>query len=375
VIKTENNIFKMLYIIAIFMIVDGHIGSYDYLNLNNLLRYQNYHIALFMFTSGYFLNLSRSYQEFFSRKISRLIIPLYLWNLFYGIVCFCLNNYGNFSIGGELNFYNLLIAPITDGHQYIYNMASWFLVPLFFVQTVGFLILKPLADKKSVCPQWSYLIFFIISLICGILALHFGPENNGERNLTLTILRTFYFLPSFAFGILYHHALEKYDTLNTPLYLCILLTIIALICYRYPGYNHVPSWLDSVNAPALAIYILSFLAILFWLRVAKVLSPFIKQSTSLKYISNHTFDIMMHHFVGLMLIKAMLSGLPDFNHTAYKTNIWYNYFLGSEELSAWGYIVITIVIALLTGFTSRLIGAKIKNIISNKMLLTGRNKK
>ena len=33
--------FKMLYVLAIIMIVDGHVGSSDYLDFNGLLRYQN----------------------------------------------------------------------------------------------------------------------------------------------------------------------------------------------------------------------------------------------------------------------------------------------------------------------------------------------
>ena len=66
----------MLYVLAIIMIVDGHVGSSDYLDFNGLLRYQNYHIALFMFVSGYFLNLTRGYKEFFARKTLRLLVPL-----------------------------------------------------------------------------------------------------------------------------------------------------------------------------------------------------------------------------------------------------------------------------------------------------------
>lgn len=76
--------FKMLYVLAIIMIVDGHVGSSDYLDFNGLLRYQNYHIALFMFVSGYFLNLTRGCKEFFARKTMRLIVPLFLWNAAYG---------------------------------------------------------------------------------------------------------------------------------------------------------------------------------------------------------------------------------------------------------------------------------------------------
>ncbi len=52
--------FRMLYVLAILMIVDGHIGSFDYLSFNGLFPYQNYHIALFVFVSGYFINLKRT---------------------------------------------------------------------------------------------------------------------------------------------------------------------------------------------------------------------------------------------------------------------------------------------------------------------------
>ena len=351
--KSINETFKMLYVIAIIMIVDGHIGASDYLTLNGLLRYQNYHIALFMFTSGYFLNLNRDTKEFLLRKCSHLLVPLFIWNFIYGLVCLVLNNFGGFKIGASFNLYNLVVAPLTDGHQFIYNMASWFLVPLFFVQIIGYLILKPFAKKDAQCPIYCWLGFFIFALILGSIALHFGPENAGARNIKLTILRTFYFMPAFAFGALYKNLLEKYDTLNTPLYLLILLSVLSILCNAFPGYNHIPSWLDFVFAPALVIYAISFLCILFWLRIAKVLTPVYKESQTLQYISDHTFDIMMHHFAGFMMIKAAFSALPNFNTTSYKTDIWYYYFPGSESLSAWIYVSITIVIALLAGFTSR----------------------
>ena len=358
--RLSSDTFKMLYILAILMIVDGHIGHFDYLDFHNLLRYQNYHIALFIFTSGYFLNLTRSYSDFFKHKLKRLIVPLYLWNIFYGILCWLLNNFLNFNIGGRFNLYNLLYAPLVDGHQFIYNMASWFLVPLFFVQVIAFLVLKPWYNKKNKPPFTSILVFFILALFAGFAALTFGPENHAERNLTLLILRTFYFLPAYALGILYRHKLEKYDTLNSPLYFFILLIIITIICAAYPGYNHIPSWLDEIHAPVIAIYVLVFCAIFFWLRIAKILSPLINKSTSLTYLANHTFDIMMHQFIGFMLVKAMFSGLADFNHTAFKNDIWYYYFPFNEELISWFYIFITIVIALFIGFTTR----KICNIIT-----------
>ena len=389
--------FKMLYVLAIIMIVDGHVGSSDYLDFNGLLRYQNYHIALFMFVSGYFLNLTRGYKEFFARKTLRLLVPLYLWNAAYGALCWYLNRHQGFALGGEFNLYNLLYAPLVDGHQFIYNMASWFLVPLFLVQTVGYLLLRPFAPSAarrtaltpSARPQpgsffLPAVIFFVLSLALGCFALAYAPENHGARTLALTALRTLYFMPAFAFGFLYRHVLAKYDTVATPLYLFIVLAALTCLTQKFPGYNHIPSWLDTVNAPAPAIYAISLLAVLFWLRVARVLSPLLVRSRPLQYIANHTFDIMMHHFAGFMLAKALF--LPFISAPAaqfpsaaaaplasradttaalarIKSDIWYYPLPESGETSAWLYIAISIVIALTAGFTTR----KIYAIISRKL--------
>ena len=355
---------RMLYVLAIIMIIDGHIGSSDYLDLNGLLRYQNYHIALFMFVSGYFLNLARGYGEFFKTKVMRLLVPLYAWNAVYGGVCWYLNRYQGFALGGEWNWYNLLYAPLVDGHQFIYNMASWFLVPLFLVQAAGFMILKPFAGTDGAAAEenkrqnkWTPVLFFILALGLGCAALAYAPENRGERGITLTALRGLYFLPAFAFGYLYRRTLEKYDRLATPLWLGLLLGGVTLLTGAFPGYNHVPSWLDTVNAPGLAIYAISFLAILFWVRVARVLAPVWEKSRTLKYISEHTFDLMMHHFVGFMLAKAMFlpftPGDGAANLARVKSDIWYYPFPGGDENYAWIYIAISMVIALLAGFTSR----------------------
>ena len=359
---------RMLYVLAIIMIIDGHIGSSDYLDLNGLLRYQNYHIALFMFVSGYFLNLARGYGEFFKTKAMRLLVPLYAWNAVYGGVCWYLNRYQGFALGGEWNWYNLLYAPLVDGHQFIYNMASWFLVPLFLVQATGFMILKPFAGKDGAAAEtaaeenkrqnkWTPVLFFALALGLGCAALAYAPENRGEREITLTALRGLYFLPAFAFGYLYRRTLEKYDRLATPLWLGLLLGGVTLLTGAFPGYNHIPSWLDTVNAPGLAIYAISFLAILFWVRVARVLTPVWEKSRTLKYISEHTFDLMMHHFVGFMLAKALFlpfaPGDGAANLARVKSDIWYYPFPGGDENYAWIYIAISMVIALLAGFTSR----------------------
>lgn len=364
--NTTSLSFKMLYILGIFMIVDGHIGTFDYLDLGGLLRYQNYHIALFMFASGYFLNLKRNYGEFFARKTQRLLLPLYLWNIIYGLLCWYLNRYQGFSLGEEISLKTLLISPITDGHQFIYNMASWFIVPLFLVQTISFMILKPFAEiKEEKIQSRMSIIFFILSLLIACICVPHAVDNQGARNLLLTFYRTIYFMPAFALGYCYRHFLEKHDTINTPTYFLIILSAISGLEILFPNYNHIPSWLDYINEPMPAIYGISLLSIMFWVRVSKILSPIIEKSRNLLYCADHTFDIMMHHFLGFMCIKFIfynINSSANANILArLKSDIWYYIYLNSEEKSAWIYVTISIVIALMTGFTFRKFYAILKN--------------
>lgn len=355
---SASDTFKLLYVIAIFMVIDGHIGSYDYLDFNGFFKYQNYHISLFMFTSGYFFNLNRSYKEFFVRKFSHLIIPLYVWNLLYGVLCYVLNNYFDFQIGENLSFYNLLYAPIIDGHQFIFNMASWFLVPLFFVQLISFLCLKPLNYK------YKDLIFFVSTLILSCLLLPYANKNNGEASLLLLMFRCVYFLPIFSFGFIFKNYIEKYDfKINSVVYFLLIFSILTAIYINFPNYNHTPSWLNDIHVNPIVIYVVCFLSILFWTRIAKIFTPILSASKCLKTISNNTFNLMMHHFVGFTIVKSLISNFNEFDWYRYKTDIWYYFFPYSEFYFAWIYIAITIVIAILIGFTFKKICDTIKFIL------------
>ena len=356
-----NYTFKMLYIIAIFMVIDGHIGRIDYLNLHGFFSYQNFHISLFTFASGYFLNLKYSHIDFIKRKFLHLIIPLYAWNLIYGLISHYLNTYQGFSLGSPLNLYNLFYAPLVDGHQFIYNMASWFLFPLFFIQIICFTLLKPLDNANTSTTKIASLAFFILSTTIACIILPIAQENHGSKNISLLFYRIIYFLPSFSLGFLYKHFLEKHDKLPSCIYFTIILTLQTTLNYFYPNTLHTPSWLDYFNAPAEAIYATSLLSILFWLRVSKILSPIITNNTPLLYIANNTFTIMMHHFIGFMFVKYLFSNTQNFSTYSFKNNIWYYHFPISENITTWIYITITLVITLLIGFTTK----KIYGIITN----------
>ena len=139
--KSIDYRFKLLYTFGIIMVVCGHTPGGGIVLLSDWFPYGGLHLALFAFCSGYFYKSSAedSVLKYFLKKMRTLIIPLYIYTLVYGLIVQVAWHAG-FAMGGDFNFSNLVIAPITSGHQFIYNMGGWFVVPLFMVEMLNVLI-------------------------------------------------------------------------------------------------------------------------------------------------------------------------------------------------------------------------------------------
>lgn len=101
---TEKKIdwrFKFLYFIAIISVLVGHGAGGINLFYDWFSPYA-FHLPLFAFSSGYFFKESSTDNvcKYIIHKVKTLIIPLYLWHFFYGLVVMFLRNYG-FTIGED----------------------------------------------------------------------------------------------------------------------------------------------------------------------------------------------------------------------------------------------------------------------------------
>ena len=70
-----------------------HLSSIDF-DIHGWFHYSSYHMPLFMFAAGYFFkekNLNYTTKYIFN-KFKKLIIPTYLYNLFYGFFLQFLKN-------------------------------------------------------------------------------------------------------------------------------------------------------------------------------------------------------------------------------------------------------------------------------------------
>ena len=308
-----------------------------------------FHLALFVFTSGYFYkeDNEKHVTKYIWKKFKRLIIPMYIWNLIYGIFV-QITRLKDFTIGGDFNFTNLVIAPITNGHQFIYNMASWFLVPLFIVETIN-VIFRKLAKKIKIRNEY---VFSVVYLLLGMAGIKFASEGNYAPGWQLLLDRVLYFLPFYGLGILYKTKLEEKDKLNNIAYFSIVFLLQLIVITANKGLiTYTPSWCNNFTGDLILPFIIAILGIAFWLRVARIIEPIIKNSKVVNLIADNTYAIMMHQFMGFFIVKTIFALLSkfipmfkDFNWNLYKTDIWYLYL--PENLSQWRIVYLIAGIAI-----------------------------
>lgn len=325
-----NYQFKLLYALGILFIVVGH-SSYAYLPFfEKWFIFSSFHLGLFVFCSGYFYKekSESNILKYVFKKIKTLILPLFLWNLFYALVTKVFSSFG-MTIGGDVTLEKIFITPLTHGHQFVYNLGGWFVVPLFLIEIFNILFCKvlPLKDAKK------FILLFVIYLIIGI----FGNKlaiNGYNTDWWLTLTRMTFLLPFFGFGMLYKNLLEEKDVLSSTSYFAIVFALqLVLFIYlkEVPSIIVMPAWSAFAYGPIVP-YFAGLIGIAFWLRVARDLTPVCGQNKCMLAVANNTYSIMINQFLGFILVKSFFALMKmsfgffrDFDIVKYKTDLWYYY--------------------------------------------------
>ena len=298
----ENLTMRALYLLAIFFVVDGHVPMRDMMDLGGLMGYYSFHLMLFAFASGYFFRPDRRLLPALLRRGKRLLLPLYAWNLVYGVGAALLRRVGGFELGQPLSAYTLLLAPLTDGQHFAYNLGSWFIFPLFLTQTVCHLLCAGLS--RALPRHWDWAVF-AVCLAAGSAAVNACAAGTPDV-LPLFVMRTLILLPGYAGGILYRRRLESHDRARTVPYMLTVLVLRALMFVRWENLSYLLSDLTYFPCGAFGVYFGGALAIAFWLRAAKLIAPLMARSRLALYLSRHTFDVMMHHYMGFFAVNCVV---------------------------------------------------------------------
>lgn len=324
----SNKQFMILSAISIIMVVICHLAENVGIT-KYIFPYTSFFMPLFVFVSGYFYNTKKedNILNTIWQKFKKIMLPFFVINLFYGILCNILKNAGIINYGMPINLYTLFVQPFINNSQFIFNFPSWF-VPAFFVTYVIYVLIHKYITKLKI----NNFVLLIPLILINMIAVYYQDiaKLNDLRSL---VLRVAFFLSFFQFGYLYKNYLQKYDEkLKTIFYLPILIgiNIILKLIFKNLGYDlHEFSGFNT-NAVYLPL-LTAITGILFWLRISKILVKYIGENKLINYISNNTFSIMSHHLLYAFIVNIVLylinleCNIPYFDVEAFKISWIYIY--------------------------------------------------
>lgn len=348
--KQINPVFRILSALAIIFVVAGH-ADFGVFDVAGMFPYYSFHVGVFAFISGYFYKeeSEKDVWGYIKKKAKHLLIPYFLWNLFYGIFTTGLRMIG-FHIGNPITVKTLLLDPFMGGHQYGLNFASWFVPVLFMIEiinVVGRKILDFVRLKKE-----GFL--FTGSLLVGMTVVWLSIRGSvwGYYKHIGCILFLF---PIFQWGQFYKKRLEeKINTIPIGVYfpvVCLIQYITLIYAKGQVAYSTV--WCTGFAHGPIVPYITTFAGIAFWMGIARLMVPLWKENNLLDMIGKNTFGIMMHHIVGFGVLNTIYfliskSGIMfrDFNYEMYFNSYEYRYLILGMENGKWLYLIFGIGISL-----------------------------
>ena len=211
------------------------------------------------------------------------------------------------TLGEPLSLYTVLAAPLMDGQHFAYNVGAWFIGALFLMK-LFYRCLYALLRRFPV-PDITALV---LSLAAGSLILS-AVRAGRDPGLLLPVYRALILLPGYALGFVYRERLEKLDRCPSAPYLIILVLLRLVYTTAVPENAYLISNLSYFPCGPIALYLGSFLAIAFYLRIARLVSPLLARSRLLLFASRNTFDIMMNHGLGILLLNVLFLFLNKFH--------------------------------------------------------------
>ena len=361
--KAVDRQFRLLYAVAIIIVVASHCGRGGLSLFYDWFTPYAFHLGIFAFGSGYFYREQDADNQlaYLIRKIRNFLVPVYVCNVFYGVFVALLHAQG-FSIGKELSLYNLIVAPMTSGHQFMYNLGAWFVAPLFMVVIFNNIVYRIFKSIK-----YKDIAVFIIYCGLGILGVQLA-RYGMNKGAWLVLGRMLFFLPMYGLGIVY----RKYRFFdNVPsLWYFFVVFAVQLVCIHSNGglKGNNACWMLNLGS-GLRPFVLEFLGILFWLRVTKILEPVLGENRFLDYVGRNTFSIMTHHLVGFMVVNLLFFTISemtplfaDFNIKLFKSSVWYRYLPDKLEQYNACYLAAGIAVPLLFSYGKDKILEKINRL-------------
>ena len=321
-----NYKFKILLGLAMIHVVLGHTGVLD-LTFGNILPPDTFHIALFLFISGYFYkdkyHKNRIFikNSFIYKKTNRLLLPFFIWSTIYYSLMKCVSSsiLDNRPITPPLNIESFFINQFYYGNSWELMVAAWFLIYLFLTSCLYFILrrfLYLLVERNKTSKYIDILLIFLLLLLClACIKMARTGLNQNEYNL---ICRIGFGLFFYHIGYVYKLYIEQHDLLPDKWYFLIILTILFFIHLKYGDNIKSIIYNSNYSLPAIPTIICALSGIAFWLRIAIHLEPILSKNKYFLYFCDHTFSVMMHQGFFIFLFKLFLWALlPLTGHNSF----------------------------------------------------------
>ena len=362
--KKINYQMKLMYACGIVFVIAGHTSELVLPVVSNWFPLYAFHLALFVFVSGYFYDQKSEDNvcKYILKKVKKLIVPLYLWNIFYAGLHIIMKQNG-FNIGEDVSLKTLFVSPINDGHQFLFNLPGWFIIPLFMIQVYNVLVRKLIG---YVFEKINPYIWFLFNLLLGIWGVQLAIDgyNTGWY---LVLVRMLYLLPFYSLGALYREKLEKNDKLPSWVYFSIIIVaelVINFIYRRNPSY--VPSWCNCFTDGPVMPFVVAVLGIAFWLRFTRVLVPSIGHNKIVNLMADNSYSIMINQYFGFLTVSTFYAVTNkvfgvwrSFDFSLYKTK--HNYFYLPRGIKNF------IIVYIIAGIFVPILISKLLGVISSRI--------
>lgn len=323
-------VFSALCIIFVVMKHIGHDIVHEPLTYTPVWR-----MPAFIFISGYFFKREycNNIFNFLKKKIKSLIIPLYGWSLFYGIIVFLFKSFGLINFGDRITIQSFFVDTFLHSHSYGFNSAMWFLSALFLVETLYVIFCK--FSRNDFRNNATLLIIFIILNIASVSLARYMYIYELDNIKWIHFLKCTYFIVFFHLGQLYRYYIERKDGFSVyklVIPLVINMSIAAFFCGETQDISRIEllyfdsSWMSFTNTNVWVPLVTSTTGIYFWLKVSEVISRAISDGDYIVEIGKNTFEIMTHHIFCFWLINSIIYyiiGYQGFNYDLYMNDVWY----------------------------------------------------
>lgn len=352
-----NNKINVLKALAISIIVSGHLE----LSLIPGFPPYSFHLALFFFISGYLFKEKYidNIQEFIIKRVKSLLVPYYLYTIFYLFITIIIAKLTGHFWGMEITLKNYLITPFVNGHQLDLSSPLWFVVQLF-ISLIGFLFIYRQLRKISK-NKWFHLgAFFILSLIPTCFVKY---KFDG---LDLILVKTAFSLFFIYLGYFYKNYIEGKVNIFSAKIFWIVLIIQSLLWLTNKDYtpqdgiglSYILAWgdFDDFLVPILT----SLTGIWVCLFIVEFLYPYVKDNKFIYHIGQNTYHIMANHLFVFYLITVCLMSIKGIPISI--KNEQDIYWFVSPLKTSYFYFVVAMIITTYTGVTLK----AIKNYLSKQ---------